>query len=67
MSRIGNKPIPIPKGTKVSIDGRTVTVEGPLGKLNWEHRAEISLEIEEGDDGSSVIVKRCDDSREARA
>jgi large subunit ribosomal protein L6 len=33
MSRIGKKPIPIPKGVVVKIDGRTVEVQGPKGKL----------------------------------
>jgi large subunit ribosomal protein L6 len=35
MSRIGNKPIPVLDGVKVAIDGRTVKVEGPKGKLEW--------------------------------
>ncbi len=33
MSRIGKKPIPIPKGVTVKIDGRVVEVQGPKGKL----------------------------------
>jgi large subunit ribosomal protein L6 len=33
MSRIGKKPIPIPKGVTVKIDGRAVEVQGPKGKL----------------------------------
>ncbi len=33
MSRIGKKPIPIPKGVAVKIDGRVVDVQGPKGKL----------------------------------
>ena len=31
MSRIGKKPIPVPQGVKVLVDGNTVRVEGPKG------------------------------------
>ena len=34
MSRIGKKPIPIPQGVKVQLDGLTVRAEGPKGKLS---------------------------------
>ena len=34
MSRIGKKPIAIPKGVTVKIEGNTVLVEGPKGKLD---------------------------------
>ena len=34
MSRIGKKPIPIPKGVTVKIEGNTVLVQGPKGKLD---------------------------------
>jgi large subunit ribosomal protein L6 len=33
MSRIGKKPIPLPKGVTVTVDGRTLDVQGPKGKL----------------------------------
>jgi hypothetical protein len=33
MSRIGKKPIPIPKGVTVKVDGNTVDVKGPKGQL----------------------------------
>ena len=34
MSRIGKKPIPVPKGVTVKIEGNTVLVQGPKGKLD---------------------------------
>ena len=34
MSRIGNKPIPLPQGVKIALKGREVEVQGPKGKLN---------------------------------
>lgn len=52
MSRIGKKPIPIPRGVKVSVADRTVTVQGPGGTLTLEHRPEVSVALE----GEQVVV-----------
>ena len=65
MSRIGNKPIALIDGVKVSIDGRKVNIEGPKGKLSWEHRPEVSVNVDAG--AKQVVVKRANDEREARA
>ena len=65
MSRIGLQPIAIPGGVKVRLDGRTVHVEGPVGKLSWEHRPEITVEIDEA--GKVITVCRRDDSRISRS
>jgi len=65
MSRIGNKPIPIESGAKVSVADCLVTVEGPKGKLEFQHRPEVSLEINE--DAKELRVKRVDDARASRA
>jgi large subunit ribosomal protein L6 len=45
MSRIGKKPIPIPKGVVVKIDGRTVEVQGPKGKLRQAVPPGIQFEL----------------------
>jgi len=65
MSRIGKQPVKIPSGVKLSLADRTITVEGPLGKLHWEHRPEIAIEID--DQKKQVCVRRRDDNRMARA
>jgi large subunit ribosomal protein L6 len=65
MSRIGNKPVPVPDGVKVAVQGRKVLVEGPKGKLEWEHRPELAVEVDSG--GKSVVVKRLRQDRLARA
>ncbi len=65
MSRIGKKPVPIPKGAKIALDGRTVKVEGPKGKLAWEHRPEISISID--DDKQEIVVARASEDRVSRA
>ena len=61
MSRIGQKPIAIPAGVTVSIADRTVSVEGPKGKLSFEHRPEVTVEMDDG--AKELRVARQDDER----
>lgn len=63
MSRIGKKPIPVPAGVTVSIDGHTVKVKGPKGELQREFRPEIGIAQEDG----QLVVTRPSDSKEHRA
>lgn len=63
MSRIGKKPIPVPAGVTVAIDGDRVSVKGKGGELAMEVHPRISAKVE----GGEVIVERPDDSRESRA
>ncbi len=65
MSRIGNKPVDVPGGVKVSIAESTVTVEGPLGRLDLTHRPEVTVTYDEN--AKSVTVVRANDERTARA
>ncbi|MFK8114702.1 MAG: 50S ribosomal protein L6 [Rubripirellula sp.] len=65
MSRIGNKPVSIEGGAKVSLAGRKIEIEGPKGKLSYEHRAEVSVAIDE--ETKEVRVGRESDERTARA
>jgi large subunit ribosomal protein L6 len=48
MSRIGKKPIEIPSGVEVKIEGNKVTVKGPRGEITKEFLPEIGFEIKEG-------------------
>ncbi|MFN3680576.1 MAG: 50S ribosomal protein L6 [Nitrospira sp.] len=63
MSRIGKKPIAIPGGVEVKVEGATVSVKGPLGKLDWCLTPGISVVVEDG----KVVVNRAGDERELRA
>jgi large subunit ribosomal protein L6 len=65
MSRIGQKPVPIPNGVKVNVSQRELTVEGKLGKLNYTHRPEIKVVVDE--DNKQVICTRESDERTVRA
>lgn len=57
MSRIGRKPVSVPSNVKVSVSGRTVTVEGPKGTLKMEHRPELSVNWDESEKSVSVTVE----------
>lgn len=48
MSRIGKKPIPIPQGVDVKIEGQKVMVKGSKGEISKEFRPEIGIETKEG-------------------
>jgi large subunit ribosomal protein L6 len=65
MSRIGKKPVPVPAGVKVQIADRTITVEGKLGKLQWEHHPLVSVAYD--DQAKILTVSRSDDERQSRA
>ena len=59
MSRIGNKPIAIPAGVTVQVDGSTVTVKGAKGELTRTVHSNMAVEVE----GATVHVKRPDDTK----
>ena len=48
MSRIGNKPITVPAGVEVKVEGQHVTVKGPKGTLEIDINPEITVKLEEG-------------------
>ena len=63
MSRIGNKPIPLPSGVKVDIQASTVVVTGPKGKLDREIRPEVSIKEEDG----NLVFDTIDESKKSLA
>lgn len=65
MSRIGKKPIEIPGGVTVTLDGRTVTCQGKLGTLSYAHRPEVAVNIDE--QAKQIVIDADDNNREARA
>lgn len=65
MSRIGKKPVLTPENVKVAIANRCITVEGPLGKLQWEHRPEVVVEYDSA--SRQILVRRAVETRQAKA
>ena len=63
MSRIGRKPVSIPQGVKVQIEGATVRAEGPKGKLMQPVPAGLSAKLE----GNQLLISRIGDDRKIRA
>ncbi len=63
MSRIGRKPVVIPAGVNVTIDGQNITVKGPKGTLNSNIHPLITAKVE----GNEVIVTRADDENLSRS
>ncbi len=63
MSRIGKKPIPVPSGVDITIDGDHLTVKGSKGTLSHTIPTEITI-VREGDE---LIVTRATDERRHRA
>ena len=63
MSRIGKKPITIPAGVEVKLDGATVTVKGPKGTLSQTFSDRITVKVE----GNEVVLTRPTDDKEDRA
>ena len=63
MSRIGKKPIAIPAGVTVTLDGQTVTVKGPKGQLSWTVVDEMAIKHENGE----ITLAPRDESTRARA
>lgn len=63
MSRVGKKPIELPKGVKVDYQEPVLKVTGARGALQREIHPKVNVDI----DGSVITVRPADDSREARA
>ncbi len=65
MSRIGKKPVPVPANVKVNIGTNAIEIEGPLGKLAWEHRPELVFKYDAA--AKELTVERQGDGRLARS
>lgn len=59
MSRVGNRPIPVPQGVEVLIEGSSVTVKGPQGELSRSFPADMAISLKDG----KLAVSRPTDNR----
>jgi len=62
MSRIGKKPIEVPAGVTVTLEGNRVTVKGPKGELSREFNKDVTITVED----NVITVTRPSDSKEHR-
>ncbi|MCX6138309.1 MAG: 50S ribosomal protein L6 [Ignavibacteriales bacterium] len=63
MSRIGRKPVPIPKGVKIEISAKAITVAGAKGELTAALHPDVTVEVK----GEEVLVTRHSDVKEHRS
>lgn len=63
MSRIGRKPIQLPSGVSVAVDGNTITVKGPKGTLTRTLHKDMKVTV----DGNVVTIERPSDDKFHRA
>jgi large subunit ribosomal protein L6 len=63
MSRIGRKPVPIPKGVTATVQGQTVTVKGPKGELVRTVHPELAVAVE----NDTIVVRRPSDENRHKA
>ena len=63
MSRIGNKPITVPAGVEVTIDGQHITVKGPKGTLERDIHKNMEVKM----DGNVITISRPDDEAANRS
>ena len=63
MSRIGRKPVPVPNGVTVAVNGQAITVKGPKGELSRKLHPDMQVKVE----NSTVTVNRPSDEDRHRA
>ena len=63
MSRVGKKPIPIPKDVKVALNNEKLVVKGPKGELNRTMPPELSVKV----DADQVSIQTQNDSQKVKA
>ncbi|MGQ9576145.1 MAG: 50S ribosomal protein L6 [Thermoguttaceae bacterium] len=65
MSRLGKKPVQVPDGVKVHVADHAISVEGPLGKLDFPLHALVSVTHEP--ENRQILVSRRGETRQAKA
>ena len=60
MSRIGKKPVTVPQGVNLDLQGSTVAVKGPKGELRRTLHAEMKVSLK---DGAFTVERPSDDKR----
>ena len=62
MSRVGKQPVKIPEKVKVAVTGTTIKIEGPKGKMSFDFKPVVKVEVDKGE----VKISRSDETRLAK-
>jgi large subunit ribosomal protein L6 len=62
MSRIGKKPVEVPSGVEIKLDGNTINVKGPKGQRSFDAPGDVVVAMEDG----AVTVQPANDTKRAR-
>ena len=57
MSRIASRPVSLPKGVELNLNGEEVQVKGPKGELSLQLSSEISLSVEDGEATVAALLQ----------
>ena len=63
MSRIGKKPISLPKGVDVKVNNNIITVKGSKGELKWDFASDVKVSIQNGE----LVIERPSDTKRLTA
>ena len=63
MSRIGKRPVSVPSGVQVSVNGDTISVQGPKGKLSYTSKGGVNVKVE----ANQVTVSLVGNDRQSKA
>jgi large subunit ribosomal protein L6 len=68
MSRIGKKPVVIPKDVQVDVQGQTIRLKGPKGELSWDFSSSAQVALVQGAEGQEIqVTVRQPEEKEERA
>ena len=63
MSRVGEKPINLPKGVDVKVQGNLIAVKGSKGELKWDFPSGMKVSVQDG----NIVVERPSDVKELKS
>ncbi len=63
MSRIGSKPVSIPEGVEIQVSGQDIKAKGKLGELDLRIHSEVSVKIQDSENGKVVVLAPKSNSR----
>lgn len=66
MSRVGKNPVVVPDGVNVTVNGQKIEAQGKLGKLDLVVHDDVSVKMEDGDNGKTIVFAPRNNSRQAK-